>query len=186
MSFLIEYLKNPREVGAISPSGISLAKKMVKPIDFKSADVIVEYGPGTGSFTRELVIHRKINTTLILIEQNKLFCEKLKSEFCNQPNMHIINGSAEDINEYLSKYGYKKADYIVSGLPFTTLPKKVSGNILNATKKAIGNRGKFITFQYSLVKMKYFEKYFRIIDHFREIKNLPPANVLVMKNYCKE
>lgn len=71
MNFLIEYIRNPRTIGAVAPSGNSLSAKMVRPIDFDSAKVIVEYGSGTGSFTRELVIRRKSDTILILIEQNK-------------------------------------------------------------------------------------------------------------------
>ncbi|MDE6665643.1 MAG: SAM-dependent methyltransferase [Ruminococcus sp.] len=185
MSFLIEYLKNPRRIGAVAPSGNALARKMMNPIDFKLADVIVEYGSGTGSFTRELVIRRKPDTVLILIEQNKMFCRELEKVFCNQPNFYIINGNAENVNDYLAEYGFKHADYIVSGLPFTTLPSEVSDNILNATKKAVGSKGRFITFQYSLVKKKFFEKYFRISECFREIKNLPPAYVLVMCNIKK-
>lgn len=182
MNFLIEYLKNPRNIGAVAPSGNGLSRKMMKPIDFKSANVIVEYGSGTGAFTRELVIRRKPDTTLILIEQNKWFCKELEKLFCNQPNLYIINGSAENVNDYLAEYGFKNADYIVSGLPFTSLPVKVSDNILKATKKAVGRNGRFITFQYSLVKKKFFEKYFIISKCFTEIKNLPPAYVLVMRN----
>ncbi|MDE6539602.1 MAG: SAM-dependent methyltransferase, partial [Ruminococcus sp.] len=77
---------------------------------------------------------------------------------------------------------FKHADYIISGLPFTSLPTKISGNIMKATKKAVGNNGKFITFQYSLVKKKFFEKYFRMSGLLHEFKNLPPAYVLVMHN----
>ncbi len=182
MNFLIEYLKHPRRIGAVAPSGSSLARKMMMPVDFRSAGVIVEYGSGTGSFTRELVIRRKPETVLILIEQNRSFCEELEKVFCNQPNLYIINGSAENVNYYLAEYGFRHADYIVSGLPFTSLPAKVSDNILNATKKAVGRNGRFVTFQYSLVKKKFFENYFRISGCLREIKNIPPAYVLVMGN----
>ncbi|MDE6785283.1 MAG: SAM-dependent methyltransferase [Ruminococcus sp.] len=182
MSFLIEYIKHPRTIGAVAPSGNNLAEKMIEPIDFKSAEVIVEYGPGTGSFTKELMIHRKPETILILIEQNKNFCRELKKTFCNQTNIHIINGSAENVNLYLKKYGFEHADYIVSGLPFTSLPQETSENILKATKKAIGSKGRFITFQYSLVKRKFFERYFHISGLLHEVMNLPPAYVLVMRN----
>lgn len=182
MNFLIEYLKHPRIIGAVAPSGNALARKMMIPIDFKSAEVIIEYGSGTGSFTRELVIRRKPDTVLILIEQNKAFCKELKKTFCNQPNLYIINGSAENVNDYLTEYGFKYADYIVSGLPFTSLPIKISDNILNATRRALGSKGKFITFQYSLVKKNFFENYFRISGCLRELKNLPPAYALVMRN----
>ncbi len=181
MYFLLEYLKNPRKIGAIAPSGNGLSRKMVKPIDFRAAKVIVEYGSGTGAFTRELVIRRKIDTTLILIEQNEDFCRVLNEIFQNQPNLHIIHGSAEYVNCYLSAYGFQEADYIVSGLPFTSLPQNISSSILAETRKAIGHNGTFITFQYSLVKQKFFEKYFQITERLKEMKNLPPAFVLVMK-----
>lgn len=186
MSFLIEYIKHPRKIGAIAPSGKCLSRKMMKPIDFSSSDVIVEYGPGTGSFTKELVTHRKAGTTLILIEQNKYFFKMLENKFCGQPDLHIIYGNAENVNEYLKKYGFQSADYIVSGLPFTSLPKDISDSILTATNQALGKDGKFITFQYSLIKCSFFEQYFRIVQYLREIKNLPPAYVLVMKKQCKE
>lgn len=186
MSFLIEYIKHPRRIGAIAPSGKCLSRQMMKPIDFSSSDVIVEYGPGTGSFTKELVTNRRAGTVLILIEQNEYFYKRLEDKFGGQPDLHIVYGNAENVNEYLKEYGFQSADYIVSGLPFTSLPKNVSGSILTATNQALGKNGKFITFQYSLIKCRFFEQYFRITRYLREMKNLPPAYVLVMKNQCKE
>ena len=49
--FLLEYIKNPRKVGAIMPSSKYLAHEMISSIDFENIDCIVEYGPGTGVFT---------------------------------------------------------------------------------------------------------------------------------------
>ena len=159
---------------------------MMTPVDFTSAKVIVEYGPGTGSFTRELAARKRADTTLILIEQNETFCERLKASFGGLPNLFVVHGSAGDVGQYLEERGVRSADYIVSGLPFTSLPAAVSDNILNATKLALGQEGKFITFQYSLVKKKFLEQYFQITDCLKVIKNLPPAYVLVMKNHDRE
>ena len=186
MGIFAEFLKTPRKIGAIAPSGKHLSVEMMTPIDFTSAKVIVEYGPGTGSFTKELVTRRRSDTVLILIEQNKTFCERLRASFDNLPNLFIVHGSAENVGQYLEARGFHSADYIVSGLPFTSLPAAVSDHILNATKRALGQEGKFITFQYSLVKKKFFEQYFQIINCRKVIKNLPPAFVLVMKNYDKQ
>jgi phospholipid N-methyltransferase len=97
-------------------------------------------------------------------------------------NVHIVHGNAENVGTYLKQYGFDHADYIISGLPFTTLPKGVSDSILTATNKALGENGRFITFQYSLVKQRFFRRYFSITDYLREVRNLPPAYVLVMKN----
>ena len=186
MGIFAEFLKHPRRIGAIAPSGKHLSAKMMTPIDFASAKVIVEYGPGTGSFTRELVSRRRSDTTLILIEQNKAFCEQMRATFGSLPNLFIMHGGAENVGQYLTAFGVHSADYVVSGLPFASLPAAVSDNILNATKLALGQEGKFITFQYSLVKKKFLERYFQITDCLKVIKNLPPAYVLVMKNYDRE
>ena len=158
--FFIEFVKHPKTVGAVMPSGKALAEKMMEPIQFDRADCIVEYGPGTGSFTRKLLKYRKEGTKLILIENNPVFYDRLKKEFGMQKEVVMILGSAENVNGYLAQYGIKTADYIVSGLPFTSLPKDISEKILLATQRAIGTKGRFLTFQYSLVKRKFFEKYF--------------------------
>lgn len=182
MNFLIEFIKHPRKIGAVAPSGKALAEKMMQPIDFDSAEVIVEYGSGTGAFTAELIKRRRKDTALILVEQNEIFCRELLRKFAGEPNFHIVHGKAERVEKYLKKYGFSEADYIVSGLPFTSLPTEISDRILKAAGAAIGESGSFITFQYSLVKKKFFEKYFDISNCLREIKNLPPAYVFVMKN----
>ena len=183
MGIFAEFLKHPRKIGAIAPSGKQLSASMMAPIDFTSANVIVEYGPGTGSFTKELVTRRKADTVLILIEQNRAFCEQLRAAYGDLPNLFIMHGSAENVGRYLEACGVHSAGYIVSGLPFTSLPAAVSDNILNATKLVLGQEGKFITFQYSLVKKKFLEGYFQMINCRKVINNLPPAFVLVMKNY---
>lgn len=41
INFLTEYIKHPRKIGAVAPSGNNLARKMIKPINFKSAKIIV-------------------------------------------------------------------------------------------------------------------------------------------------
>ena len=186
MGILAEFLKHPRRIGAIAPSGKHLSAKMMTPIDFTSAKGIVEYGPGTGSFTKELVARRRADTTLILIEQNKAFCEQLWALYGGLPDFFIAHGSAGSVGRCLELCGVPGADYIVSGLPFTSLPETLSDHILNATKPALGQEGKFITFQYSLVKKKFFEQYFQIADCWRVVKNLPPAYVLVMKNHDRK
>ncbi|ETP71999.1 phospholipid N-methyltransferase [Lachnospiraceae bacterium JC7] len=182
MSFIFEYIKHPRSIGAVAPSGRKLSRKMVKPIDFDTAEVIVEYGPGTGSFTKELIDHRKPETVLFLIEQNEEFCRNLAHRFRGEKNIHLIHGNAEYVMEYLRAYGFDHADYIISGLPFTSLPGEISEKVLNATKTALGDSGEFITFQYSLVKRDFFERYLSINETLKEMWNLPPAYVFVMKN----
>jgi len=176
--FIIEYIKSPRTVGAIAPSSARLAEEMVGEIDFKSANCIVEYGPGTGVFTEKLIARKKEDTLLIIIENNQEFCNNLRNIYKNKKNVMIINDGAENIKGYLTGLNIKQVDYIVSGLPFTSLPKNISNTILHNTREILNNNGEFITFQYSLVKKILFKSYFESIRVNKVRFNIPPAYVL--------
>ena len=180
--FLLEYIKSPRNVGAISPSSEKLAEKMIESIDFENTKCIVEYGPGTGVFTDKLVKRKNKNILLMLVENNKEFCKQLEDKYNKNDNVVIINDSAENIDEHLRKYNIKKVDYVVSGLPFASLPKSVSNKILKKTGTILKKDGLFITFQYTLLKKEYIASYFKDIRLERVIFNLPPAYVLKCYN----
>lgn len=182
LDFLIQYIKNPRTIGAVAPSSKYLSSEMIKNVDFNNARLIVEYGAGTGSFSEEIIKRKKSETVLILIEQNIEFCKILNEKFHNSPNVKIVHGSAENVVSIIKKSGFEKADYIISGLPFTSLPEKISENIFTATQKVIGKKGKFITFQYSMIKCNFFSRYFRISAVEYVKKNIPPAYVLTFQN----
>lgn len=177
VKFLIEYFKSPRTVGAIAPSSERLAEKMVSDIDFKNAKCIVEYGPGTGVFTDKLVEKKKQDTILLLLEYNKEFCTQLEKRYNEYDNIILINDSAENIDKYLGEYNINKVDYVVSGLPFASLPKNVSNNILRKTKNILKKNGLFITFQYTLLKKEFIAGFFKKIDLERVVFNVPPAYV---------
>ncbi|MGE6599681.1 class I SAM-dependent methyltransferase [Bacillus proteolyticus] len=177
LSFLFQYIAHPRNIGAVIPSSKFLADKMLESIDFKKAKYIVEYGPGTGVFTKKLLEKRNVNTTLLLVENNKEFDLLLKEKFKKEKNLYIVCGSAENIDEYLKGHCIPYADYIVSGLPFSSLPQNVSNKILLTTTKILKEDGKFITFQYTKFKKNFINRFFAKIDVKRELKNLPPAYV---------
>jgi len=182
IKFLVEYLKSPRTVGAVAPSSERLAVKMVSDIDFKNAECIVEYGPGTGVFTDKLVERKNQDTLLILLEYNKGFCKQLEDRYNENDNIIIINDSAENVDMYLEKYNIKNVDYVVSGLPFASLPKNVSNKILKKTRTILKKDGLFITFQYTLLKKEFIACYFKEIELERVILNVPPAYVLKCQN----
>lgn len=182
IKFLIEYFKSPRTIGAVAPSSERLAKKMIKDIDFQNARCIVEYGPGTGVFTDKLIERKRKDTLLILLEYNKEFCKQLKERYNKHDNIIIINDSAENLDKYLPKYNIKEADYVVSGLPFASLPKNVSNKILDKTRTLLKKDGLFITFQYTLIKKEFIAGYFEKVDMERVVLNVPPAYVLRCHN----
>lgn len=180
LSFLKQYITKPRTVGAILPSSKYLANRMIENINFNSARCIVEYGPGTGVFSEKMIKKRMKETIMLLFESNENFYNMLKEKYEDEPNVYIINDSAEYIGKYLKRYGVLHIDYIISGLPFASLPNEISSNILEETQKYLNEDGKFITFQYTLLKKDFIKKYFNEVMIKRKIRNMPPAYVL----YC--
>ena len=180
--FIKEYVRNPRSVGAVAPSSKVLARKMVKAVDFENARCIVEYGPGTGSFTRQILARKKEETILFLIEQNETFYYKLRTLYGARKDIVVIHGSAEHADTLIRARGASQADYVISGLPFTSLPQEVTYRIFKATRHIIGRNGLFITFQYSNVRKAFFEHYFVMERVCLALRNIPPARVYVMKN----
>lgn len=150
---------------------------MMENVNFENARTIVEYGPGTGVFTEKLLEKRNSKTIIFLVENNMDFYLLLKEKFEKEKNLFIVCGSAENIDEYLKDYRIPYADYVISGLPFASLPKNVSIKILFNTTKILNKNGQFITFQYTKLKMTFIEQFFAKIDVTREYRNFPPAFV---------
>ena len=182
LKFLIEYIKHPRNTGAIAASTAQLAKGMVKGVDFNEAKYIVEIGPGTGSFTREIMKRKKPSTFLLLIEVNEAFSTILQEKYQDDPSVQVVNGSAEDLEAYLIAANINEIDYCVSGLPFASLPTHVSTKILKSVMKSLKPDGKFITFQYTLFKLSFINEYFSQVSVEKVWFNLPPAYVLLCGN----
>lgn len=184
--FVSEYIKNPKIIGAVAPSSKHLAYKMIESINFKNVKCIVEFGPGTGVFSEKILSRIKEDTKVVLVEINKEFYNTLKETYGHKKNVIIVNDSAENIDIILKKYNIKNVDYILSGLPFTSLPREVSKTILTKTVEILKEEGEFITFQYSLFKLDFFKKYFLNIKYKKELRNLPPAYILQCKGEKNE
>jgi phospholipid N-methyltransferase len=178
-SFLEEFIRNPAAVGSLVPSSRELTEQVMAPIDFARARCIVEYGPGTGVFTDVLLQRRRPETVIVLIEVNRRFCQLLQERYRGQPNVHIFHGSADRTADYLRPLGVKEVDYVVCGLPFSSLPRRLGWRILDHTRQLLAPRGLLVLFQYSLRNQKLFHRFFRPVDQHHVLLNLPPAYVLV-------
>ena len=178
--FFSAFLKQGNTVGAVAPSSKFLVKKMVEPIDFSTVKCIVEYGPGTGTITLELLKRMPEDSILLAFEINREFCDKLAE--INDPRIKIISDSAEHLAEYLIQNKIEKVDYIVSSLPFAMIPNSIVKNILSVTKKVLGTTGTYIQYQYSLNALRKLKSTFKNVDLNFTPMNIPPAFVFVCKN----
>ncbi len=175
-SFIKNFWKEKKMVGAMSPSSSFLAKKMLQDIDFSTAKVIVELGPGTGVFTKKIIEKMTPDTQLFVFELNEAFIHSLQRKI-QDPRVHLIHDSAENIGQYLAEKGIKEADAVISSLPLTNFPKEVKENILDESKRIMKKEGYYVQFQYSLNAKKLIKERFSKVEiRFTPI-NFPPAFV---------
>src|ERR1041385_3438460 len=55
--FLGSFLREPARVGSFVPSSPALAQAMLRGCDLRNARTVVEFGAGTGAFTRLILAH---------------------------------------------------------------------------------------------------------------------------------
>ena len=73
--FIRNFFRHPRMLGSIIPSSRFLIKQLLEPIDWDKARVIVEYGPGVGGITAEILRRMRPDARLIAIEMNPDFVQ---------------------------------------------------------------------------------------------------------------
>lgn len=180
-NFFKAAVKNYKTSGTIAPSSRFLAKKMLKSINFSTAKVIVELGPGNGAITHHILKKINKNTTVICFEINDVFFDNLLK--IDNPQLKIVKKSAENLVEELKALGYDEVDYVVSSLPLAIIPKKIALSILKSAKKVLVKNGMFLQYQYSLSYYKKIKAVFgeNVVLNF-EALNVPPAFIYTWKN----
>jgi phospholipid N-methyltransferase len=174
--FLRGFLKHPVMVGSIIPSSRVLIDKMLGPVDWENTRLFVEYGPGVGTFTRPILERLGEDATLLTIDTNPDFTKYLKRSI-DDPRLVAVTGSAADVEKIITDRGFEKADYVVSGLPFSTLPPGVGDAIAEATAKVIRPGGAFLVYQFSPKVRDFIAPHFDRLDRGFEWKNVPPATL---------
>jgi phospholipid N-methyltransferase len=145
LTFLRQFVAAPRHVGAIWPSSPSLARSMLSPVAFATADTIVELGPGTGAVTTEIAKHLTPNTRYLGIELNPAFYRGLKHDF---PHLDFANSDVAEFDALLSHRGLRQIDAVISGLPWASLPVSLQSAVLPSVARHLSPGGVFVTFAY--------------------------------------
>src|SRR5262249_46022819 len=68
VNFLREFMSKPATIGAVAPSSSFLAQEIVEDLQLSEAEAVIEYGPGTGVFTRNILREMKPTARFVAIE----------------------------------------------------------------------------------------------------------------------
>lgn len=176
INFLKESLKSLKTSGTLFPSSRFLATKLLQGIDFDKADLIVEFGPGNGKITKDILQHLQPDGKLIVFEINDSFYNELLK--IKDTRLIVVKQSADLVIEVIKQHGFETVDYIVSSLPLTNIPKPITDSILENAYKSLNPKGYFFQYQYSLTYYSALKDTFKgNVSLGFEPLNIPPAFV---------
>ncbi|MBC8356036.1 MAG: methyltransferase domain-containing protein [Planctomycetes bacterium] len=154
---------------------------MVRWIDWESVDTVVEYGPGTGVFTEQILEYKSPGAEFFAVELNSQFATSLAMRF---PEATILQDSVGNIEALCRQQGVSEVDSIVCGLPWAVFSDDDQTAYLDAMMNVLKPGAYFATFAYlqGMVLPSAHRFRTKLQSYFSEVhasptvwKNFPPA-----------
>lgn len=177
-NFWKAWVRRPARLGAVAPSGRSLALAMACEIPRGIEGPVVELGGGTGAITAAL-LHAVVRPKdLIVIEREPALCDIIEERF---PGVRVICGDARDLALLLQRDGVGPVRAVVSGLPLVLMSPEARRTIIAQAFAVMPAEGVFVQFTYSPVSPlpRHSARALGIEGRRAEwvLDNLPPAAV---------
>ena len=179
--FLRNFLRHPATLGSFVPSSRFLTERLLRRIDFRRARLIVEYGPGIGNISNAIVSKMHSDACCVLIELNPDFVRHLRRVFAGDRRVRIVHGSAAAVEGVVQQLGFRAADYVISGIPFSTMPGEQRFSILTASNRVLGPDGRLLVYQFTRTVRPDLNSVFASVDEEFEPRNILPARLF----YCR-
>ncbi len=176
-SYLRNFMKDPK-VGAVTPCSRHTVKRLCDKLELNQVQTVVEYGPGSGVYTRYLLNHMPAEAKLIVIEINETFVNKLQPLAEQDSRLRIHHAQVERLSSILEWEGVAEMDAVISGIPFSMIPLKAKERILSETNKYLKPGGKFLAYQTSFALVPKLKVYFDEVRKDLEPKNIPPMYLM--------
>ncbi len=170
-TFLRSFLAHPRAVGAVLPTSRRVVCDMLDLAGFEDARLLVEFGAGSGVYTRELLRRMSPDARLLAFEVDEELAAALGAEI-DDPRLELISASAEDVESHLEE---AHVDILVSALPFTSLPTAVRRRVLDVSPRILAPQGVMLVLQYSPLVQRDLERRFASVERRLSPLNVPPA-----------
>ena len=176
--FASNFIRHPNMLGSIIPSSRFLVDRVLDPLDWGGARVIVEYGPGIGTFTGEILRRMRSDAHLVAIETNRDFVRFLQRTWPD-PRLHVVHDSAAEVQRVLERLALPAPRYIISGIPLGSMPDPVRGDIALKSRAALEPGGSFLVYQFTARALPTLERTFGEVRRSVEPRNFPPAQLFL-------
>jgi phospholipid N-methyltransferase len=145
--FFREFLRRPRQVASLITSSSFLERRIVELAETRSAQTVVELGPGVGGTTRAILGAVSPGARLLSIEINRRFCGLLRR--IEDARLTVHCGSAQDLRGILSQYRLPAPEVVISGIPFSTMDRDAGSRIVETVAAVLATGGRLVAYQVS-------------------------------------
>jgi phospholipid N-methyltransferase len=172
VDFFRGFLRSPENVGSVIPSSRFLERRLIRLAGLDRADIVVELGPGTGGTTRAILAAMPESARLLTIELDPQFSEIL--EAIGDPRLIPHTGSAVDLARILADHGLDRPDVVISGIPFSTMPREIGRAIIAAVRDNLAPGGRFVAYQFRGAVGRLGQEVIGAPEVELEMLNIPP------------
>lgn len=180
LTFLKEYCRNYRQIGAIAPDSRPCVNAMFRYVPFRTANLILEFGAASGAVTRRILLRKRPDAVLVSFEKNPSFYRLLNKNVSGD-NFFPVQEDVFDSARVLGQIGLSgfPVDCVISTLPCSFLD--FEGLLEHAVLPLLAPGGVFVQYLYSLSTLRGYRLSPRLRNYFENIHsrfvllNLPPV-----------
>jgi len=168
------------QVASIVPSSKVLIDRVAGKFDFSVPRIIAEFGPGEGCHTREIIRRMHPDSRLLLFELDPELANHLRHHFRDDSRISVLNTDASNLPQELTARGIQYCDYVVSGIPFSTMEIGKKRKLLDRIHESLAPnvQSAFIIYQVTN-ELRGHAKLFPRVHSEYCLQNIPPMFVTV-------
>lgn len=171
--FLREFIRDPFRIGALHESPPRVAKMLAESLGLEQARTVVEFGPGTGPVTREILAAIPASCRFLAIEKNPRLAKVFRQR---HPGVAIIEGSVEDVRRHCAQHVMGPLDAVISSVPWILLPKPVQDRTVAETVAAMRPGARFSMITYRHERLGIVRRFIDLMRaHFTEVEPMHPV-----------
>ncbi|WP_017672735.1 methyltransferase domain-containing protein [Blastomonas sp. AAP53] len=171
-----EFLNRPDLVGSAFPASRYLVDALLDPVDWSTARVVVEFGPGTGPLTRAMLRRMPADSRLVTLDVSPHFTRHLRRTI-DDPRLLAITTSAASVRATLAKHELGSADLIVTGIPFSTMSPDEGAKVLDASAQVLHPNGELLAYQMRTAIAPLLAPRFDEVERSYVWRNIPPCHL---------
>ena len=174
------YLDDPKGVAALTPTTGASIRRILSKAPVAAAELVVEFGPGSGVLTRALLERMRPDAHLVAIEANAELAARL-SDRISDTRLTVAHDTAARVREILADRALGPADCALSGIPFFWLEPAAGLEIVTAIHQALAAGGSFVSYQMFYLPRRrlrvHLERRFRTVHSELDLRNFPPQKI---------